>query len=47
MKVSIILAHPKEGSFNHAIAQAVMERLADNGHTVFFMICIKKGLIRS
>lgn len=36
MKVSVILAHPQEGSFNHAIAQAAMERLADNGHKVFF-----------
>ena len=43
MKVSVILAHPKEGSFNHAIAQAALDRLADNGHTVFFHDLYKEG----
>ena len=43
MKILVILAHPQEGSFNHAIAQAVIERLADNGHTVFFHDLYKEG----
>ncbi len=43
MKVSVILAHPQDGSFNHAIAQAAIERLADNGHTVFFHDLYKEG----
>jgi len=33
MIVSVILAHPREGSFNHAIARAAVERLMANGHT--------------
>jgi putative NADPH-quinone reductase len=36
MKVSVILAHPHKGSFNHAIASAVVERLRENGHDVRF-----------
>ncbi|MDD5093646.1 MAG: NAD(P)H-dependent oxidoreductase [Dehalococcoidia bacterium] len=36
MIISVILAHPKVGSFNHAIAQTTMERLEANGHRVFF-----------
>ncbi len=36
MKISVILAHPDRGSFNHAIAQTVVERLEKNGHRVFF-----------
>lgn len=36
MKVSVILAHPGPGSFNHAIAGTVQETLAGNGHTVAF-----------
>jgi NAD(P)H dehydrogenase (quinone) len=34
MNISIILAHPNPGSFNHAIAQAAAEALRGNGHTV-------------
>ncbi len=34
MKISIILAHPNPGSFNHAIAQAAAEALRGNGHEV-------------
>jgi NAD(P)H dehydrogenase (quinone) len=34
MKVSIILAHPNPGSFNHAIAQAADQTLRRNRHTV-------------
>jgi NAD(P)H dehydrogenase (quinone) len=36
MKVSVILAHPRLGSFNHAIADAALEILQQNGHTVAF-----------
>lgn len=34
MKVSVILAHPAAGSFNHAIAAAAAEALRAGGHTV-------------
>jgi NAD(P)H dehydrogenase (quinone) len=36
MKISVILAHPDRGSFNHAIAQSAIERLKKIGHDVFF-----------
>jgi putative NADPH-quinone reductase len=36
MQISIILAHPDSGSFNHAIAQTAIEAIEANGHTVFF-----------
>jgi NAD(P)H dehydrogenase (quinone) len=36
MKVSVILAHPRPGSFNHAIADAALEILQQNGHKVAF-----------
>lgn len=36
MQISIILAHPDPGSFNHAIAQSVVQKLKANGHAVFF-----------
>jgi len=36
MNVSVILAHPDKKSFNHAIAQGVVERLTGNAHRVFF-----------
>ena len=36
MKISVILAHPDRGSFNHAIAQSAVEQLEKNGHGVFF-----------
>jgi putative NADPH-quinone reductase len=36
MKISLILAHPGEGSFNHAIAKTAVEQLERNGHKVFF-----------
>lgn len=32
MKISIILAHPNEGSFNHAIARTAEQQLKKNGH---------------
>jgi NAD(P)H dehydrogenase (quinone) len=34
MKVSVILAHPNEASFNHAIARTAVEELSCNGHEV-------------
>jgi putative NADPH-quinone reductase len=34
MNISIILAHPNPGSFNHAIANAAAEALRQNGHNV-------------
>ncbi len=36
MKVSLILAHPDPGSFNHAIAKKARETLERNGHDVSF-----------
>ncbi len=43
MKVSVILAHPNEGSYNHAIARTVVERLAANGHAVHFHDLYREG----
>jgi len=34
MNISIILAHPNPGSFNHAIAGATADSLRQNGHAV-------------
>jgi len=36
MFISVILAHPDPGSFNHAIAQTAVEAIKVNGHRVFF-----------
>ncbi len=36
MKVSVVLGHPYNQSFNHAIAMTVVETLRSNGHEVFF-----------
>jgi putative NADPH-quinone reductase len=36
MNISVILAHPDSGSFNHAIARTAVTRLKANGHEVFF-----------
>jgi NAD(P)H dehydrogenase (quinone) len=36
MRVSVILAHPSEKSFNHAIAVAACDALKANGHQVVF-----------
>jgi len=32
----VILAHPNEKSFNHAIATTAIELLKQNGHEIFF-----------
>lgn len=34
--ISVILAHPDRGSFNHAIAETVVDELKRHGHEVFF-----------
>ncbi len=36
MRVSVILAHPTDQSFNHAIAQTAISELTQNGHQVSF-----------
>ncbi|MGA2782448.1 MAG: NAD(P)H-dependent oxidoreductase [Smithella sp.] len=36
MIISVILAHPDPESFNHAIAQTVVEAIKANGHKIFF-----------
>ena len=36
MKISVILAHPDDKSFNHAIAKTAVTQLESNGHTVLF-----------
>jgi putative NADPH-quinone reductase len=36
MKISVILAHPDQGSFNHAIARAAVAQLSSSGHQIFF-----------
>ncbi len=36
MKVLIVLAHPNDSSFNHAIANQAHDTLKKNGHTVIF-----------
>ena len=35
MNISVILAHPNPGSFNHAIAKTAVNALKKNDHTVF------------
>lgn len=34
MKISVILAHPRSGSFNHAIAGTAVDTLRKSGHVV-------------
>jgi len=36
MKISVIVAHPNPASFNHAIAQAAIAELMQNGHEAVF-----------
>lgn len=36
MNVSVILAHPNNNSFNHAIANTIVKSLKANGHNVFY-----------
>jgi putative NADPH-quinone reductase len=43
MNISLILAHPWEGSFNHAIARTAANRLAANGHAVMLHDLYREG----
>lgn len=43
MKVTVILAHPHPGSFNHAIAEAALEALQQNNHEVAFHDLYREG----
>ncbi len=36
MAICVILAHPQKGSFNHAIAEAVVQTLNNKGYEVIF-----------
>jgi NAD(P)H dehydrogenase (quinone) len=36
MKVSVILSHPSSRSFNHAIAEVVLDQLERAGHEIYF-----------
>jgi len=36
MKISVILAHPHQGSFNHAIAATVVQALREKRHDIMF-----------
>jgi len=36
MNISVILAHPNKGSFNHAIADAVLTTLRESGHQALY-----------
>jgi NAD(P)H dehydrogenase (quinone) len=36
MRITVIVAHPDIGSFNHAIAQTAADQLKKNGHDVVF-----------
>jgi NAD(P)H dehydrogenase (quinone) len=36
LKILLILAHPKKGSFNHSIAIHAIKKLENNGHEVIF-----------
>lgn len=43
MKILVVLGHPRTGSFNHAIAEAALQTLKDNGHEVCFHDLYKEG----
>lgn len=43
MKISVILAHPDPGSFNHAIAEIAMDKLKENGHKIIFHDLYEEG----
>ena len=36
LKISVILAHPNQSSFNHAISETSVSRIKRNGHDVIF-----------
>jgi putative NADPH-quinone reductase len=43
MEISVILAHPDQRSFNHAIAQTAYRTLERGGHTVYFHDLYEEG----
>ena len=43
MIISVILGHPVNGSFNHAIAETAVRALEENGHKVVFHDLYKEG----
>lgn len=43
MRILVVLAHPDEASFNHAIAQQAVATLEDNGHSVIYHDLYKEG----
>jgi NAD(P)H dehydrogenase (quinone) len=43
MKVSLILAHPRSGSFNHAIAEMARNTMQSCGHQVIFHDLYQEG----
>jgi NAD(P)H dehydrogenase (quinone) len=43
MNVLIILGHPENNSFNHAVADACKNKLIENGHSVVFHNLYKEG----
>jgi NAD(P)H dehydrogenase (quinone) len=47
MKISLILAHPNPGSFNHAIAAQAVHTLRELGHEVAWHDLHAEGSIRS
>lgn len=43
MNILVILGHPDKNSFNHAIANTVVETLSNTGHEVFFHDLYEEG----
>lgn len=43
MRILVILAHPDDSSFNHAIAQEAVATITGHGHQVFFHDLYKEG----
>jgi putative NADPH-quinone reductase len=43
MKVMVILGHPQPGSFNHALADTVVETAQELGHSVIFHDLYQEG----
>ena len=41
--ISVVLAHPDKGSFNHAIAETVVDELTRFGHEVCFHDLYEEG----
>lgn len=46
MQVSVILGHPEQGSFNHAIANSIIHTLKKMVIRFIFMTCMQKSLIQ-